>query len=151
MPEGHEPLVSEERLERAWETILARYPGALDLAVPDAYIQPSGVYEVEGKPTHLPAVAVFTVAEPNPRYPGTLQVSVAHQTMEGWEEMQREVAESTLANKVDPVTWILAQVAKGHLKIMQSIRDMLTPVTHVDPFGEQQPGALDPRMLEIHD
>lgn len=132
-----EPLVTEERLARAWEVITSRVPGRLDLAVPDAYVQPSLEKEVDGKMTKTIPVAVFTVAEPNPRYVGTLQVSAVHMPLSGWVEMEQE-ARHFVAKGFDPLAWCLMMAAKGHLHTMDNLRAMTHAVTRINERGERE-------------
>lgn len=145
MAANREPLVEEDRLSRAWEMILSRVPG-LDAAIPDAYIQPAGLYPDQQRVLRdLPAYAIFTIAEPNPRHVGHLQVSAFHTPLEGWTEREQEI-QHYVSKGLDPLTWILFQLAKGHTETMNNIRQMSHPVTHVDPFGETKPGSAPARL-----
>ena len=135
--EKHEPLVEEDRLSRAWEVITSRVPGRFDAAVPDAYIQPAGEFEKDGKTVKTPDTAVFAVAEPNPRHVGHLQVSVVHFPLSSWRAMEAE-AKHFVSAGFDPLTWCLFQAAKGHLQAMDNIRAMSHPVVRIDEFGKER-------------
>jgi hypothetical protein len=122
---SRESLVDENRLSRAWEVVTSRVSG-LDGAVPDAYIQ-----REEGKHP----IAVFHVAEANPRHFGTLQVSAVHMILEGWREMEKET-EHYVSQGFDPLQWCLLQAAKGHLHTMNNLRQMSHGVTRINERGE---------------
>jgi hypothetical protein len=118
--------------------ILARVPGRLDSAIPDAWIQPASEKKVhDGKVVRTKAVAVFAVIEPNPRFVGHLQVSVTHMALDGWRDMEKEAAHY-VAKGFDPLAWCLMQAAKGHLHTMANIRSMSHPVTRINEKGETE-------------
>lgn len=141
-PADFEDLVSEDRLARAWEYLLMRAPGALHVpvdavfdAVPATWIQPV----IPGRTTM--EVAVFAVAEPNPRFDGIMEVSSAHMPLEGWRQMETEAAiQHPFGNDIekDPLVWCLFQALKGHVGKMQNLRAMSHPVTRIDEFGQRQ-------------
>lgn len=131
---NREPLVDEERLSRAWEVITSRVPG-LELAVPDAYIQAPETKTIDGKKVRTVAVAVFAVAEPNPRHHAHLQISAVHLPLEGWRTMEAEAAHY-VSKGFDPLTWCLMQACRGHLHTMNNIRAMSHPVTRINEKGE---------------
>lgn len=144
MTSTREPLVSEDRLSRAWEVITSRVPGLLDAAAPDAYVQPSTLKTLaDGRQVHTNEIAVFAIAEPNPRYldrfgdPSHLQISVTHMPLAGWQEMERD-AQHYVAKGFDPLVWCLFQAVKGHLQVMDNIRAMSHPVTRVNERGETE-------------
>ena len=123
-------------MSRAWEVITSRVPG-LDSAIPDAYVQPAGLYPDKDKVLRqVEAQAVFAIAEPNPRHVGHLQVSAVYMPLIGWTEKEKEV-DHYVSRGFDPLAWVLFQVAKGHAATMTNIRQMSHPVTRVDEFGKE--------------
>ena len=138
MTSTREPLVNEDRLSRAWEVITSRVPGQLDDAVPDAYVQPASDFQnQDGKIIRTKPVAVFAVAEPNPRHIAHLQVSLTHMPLEGWQELERD-AKHFVSKDFDPLQWCLLQAAMGHMRVMSNIRSMSHPVEHIDEHGKKQ-------------
>lgn len=131
-----EELVPEERLVRAWEVVTSRVSG-LEGAIPDVYVQGSETQLVDGREVKTHPVAVFAIAEANPRHVGMLQVSTTHMLLSGWHEMETEAAHM-VSRGFDPLQWCLLQSAKGHLQTMGNLRDMNHAVTRINAKGETE-------------
>lgn len=136
MASSREELVPEDRLTRAWSVIADRVSG-LGGAIPDVYIQGGGTQNVNGEEVKTHPVAVFAIAEANPRHVGMLQISTTHMLLSGWHEMETEAAH-LVSQGFDPLQWCLLQAAKGHLHTMNGLRQMNHAVTRINAKGETE-------------
>lgn len=133
--EKREPLVEDDRLEKVWEYVTSRTPG-LEAAFPVTWVQPG---KSNGDGTHQVPLAVFTIHEKNPRFPDHFQVSALHDRLDTWVRVQKEAAlQHPFRSKVehDPLTWVMGQLAKGHLHVMSELRAMSHPVQKFDGEGK---------------
>lgn len=85
----------------------------------------------------VPALAVFTLTEQNPRYPLFLQVSSVTCHLDEWQK--DEIDRGHFVSGRDHLVGKLAILAKGHMKVMSDIRSMSHPVMKYDGEGKGTP------------